>query len=112
MKPLSRNNLGKKYLVEDCQKIRIDKVVKKAKEDLIDTLIRGQAEVDGFVVNITSHRLHHGGKRLWFECPLCELPCGIIYRHPTNRLVGCRLCLELEYKSRRYKGMIENSEKM
>jgi len=108
MKPLTHNSLGRKYLVEDCQKIRIDAIVRQAKKNIEETLIHGLVEMEGFQLNITSHRLHHGGKRLWFECPLCKLPCGIIYKHPIEgKLVGCRTCLELEYRCRRFKGMIE-----
>jgi len=110
MKPIKHNYLGKKYLVENCQKIKIDTVVRKAKKDLVTVLIKGEIEINGFNINITSHTLHHKGKRLWFECPLCKQRCGVIYQHPTkNNLMGCRKCLDLDYRSRRYKGMVENN---
>jgi len=112
MKPTNNNNLGKKYLVEDCQNIRIDSVVRKAKKQLLNTIITGMVEIDGYDVKITSHRLHHGGERLWFVCPLCNRKVGVIYQHPIkNNLIGCRLCLDLEYRCRRFKGMVENKIK-
>ena len=109
MKTIHNNNLGKKYLVEDCKNIRIDQVVRKAKKDLIITFIKGQIEIEGFDINVISHTLYHGGKRLWFECPLCNKRSGVIYRHPTKNIIGCRLCLDLDYQCRRFKGMVENS---
>ncbi len=109
MKTITHNDLGKKYLVENCQKIRIDTLVKKTKKDLLTSILQAQIEAGGFTVNVTTNTLHHGGKRFWFECPVCKLPCGIIYKHPINNQVGCRTCLNLEYRARQYKGMVENS---
>ena|SRR3989338_2419046 len=109
MKPSTLNNLGKKYLVEDCEKIRIDHVIRQVKKEVQKTVITAVAVVDGFEVKLTSHKLHHGGDRLWFVCPICRLPAGLIYRHPVQYdLVGCRRCLGLDYRSRRFKGMVEN----
>ncbi len=109
MKTTTHNNLGKKYLVEDCQNIRIESMVRKAKKDLISSLTRGEAELDGFTINLTSKPLHHGGERLWFICPLCKMAMGVMYRHPISEIIGCRHCLNLEYRSRRFKGMVENN---
>ena len=109
MKQSNNNNFGRKYLVEECKNIRIDDLVRKAKVEVLESLVRGLIEVEGYQVGLTNHVLHHGGKRLWFECPICKCKCGIIYKHPTkNSLVGCRLCLDLEYRCRRFKGMLEN----
>ncbi len=109
MKTINSNDLGKKYLVEECQKIRIDTVVRQARKDILGTLIHGMVEIGGIQIGITNYPLHHGGKRLWFVCPLCNQPCGIIYSHPIQKNhIGCRACLNLEYKCRRYKGMLES----
>jgi hypothetical protein len=32
---------------------------------------------------------------------------GILYVHPITHAVGCRTCLGLEYRKRRFKGMAE-----
>jgi hypothetical protein len=109
MKTITPNNLGKKYIVEECQKIRIDDLVRKTRKDLLENILQAQIEAEGFHIRLTKANLHHGGKRLWFECPLCKLKCGIIYKHPTTTQFGCRKCLNLEYRARRYKGMVENS---
>jgi hypothetical protein len=109
MKTTPLNNFGKTYLTEECQKIRIDKIIRNSKKELLQTIIQAQIETEGWKIEITTHTLHHGGKRLWFKCPLCALPCGIIYKHPLNHLMGCRRCLKLDYRARRYKGMIESN---
>ena len=109
MKPTTPNNLGKKYLVEDCQNIRIESMVRKAKKALVSSLVKGEVELNGFTVNLTSKPLHHGGERLWFVCPICQLAVGVLYKHITLENLGCRRCLNLEYRSRRFKGMIENN---
>ncbi|PLX27561.1 hypothetical protein C0581_03375 [Candidatus Parcubacteria bacterium] len=109
MKATNHNNLGRKYLVEDCKNIRIEYVVRKAKKELLNTIIKGMVEIGGYNVKITSHTLHHGGQRLWFVCPSCNQKVGIIYEHPIkNNLIGCRICLNLDYRCRAKKGMIEN----
>jgi hypothetical protein len=46
---------------------------------------------------------------LWFKCPLCGSRVGVLFRHPAANTVGCRRCLKLEYRKRRYKGMVENT---
>lgn len=108
MKPLSHNNFGNIHLVELCQKIRADQVIKQIKKDINKAILEARIAVDGFEVGITTTNLYSGGKRFWFVCPLCKLPVGIVYRHPLNTaLVGCRRCLKLDYRSRRYRGMVE-----
>ena len=107
MKSLTHNNYGKKYLVEDCPSIRIDKVVNDSKKLVLRSLVVGFAEIDGVKVRIRTSKLHHGGNRLWFECPMCKQKKGVIYRHPVDSNIGCRKCLNLDYKSHKCKGMIE-----
>ena len=109
MKTITPNNLGKKYLVEETPKIRIDDLLRRIKKDLLENILQSQIEAEGFHIILTKHNLYHGGKRLWFECPLCKTKCGVIYRHPMSNQLGCRLCLKLEYKKRRFKGMVENN---
>lgn len=108
MKTITHNNLGKKYLVEECKNIRIDSMVRKAKCGLIAFLVQGEAELDGFTIKLRSKPLYHGGERLWFECPICQMTVGVLYKHPMSEIIGCRRCLDLEYRSRKFKGMIEN----
>lgn len=109
MKTITHNNLGKKYLVEDCKNIRVEAIVKEVRKGVALSLIRGDVEIDGFKINLTSKALHHGGQRLWFVCPICQMTVGVLYRHPISNIVGCRLCLGLDYLSRRFKRVVEES---
>jgi hypothetical protein len=109
MKMTRYNNYARKYLVGECQKIHIDLIVQAARKNIIPQLESGSAEIDGTRIAFTSKPLHHGGKRLWLLCPLCGLMVGVIYKHPVSGLVGCRHCLNLEYRCRVRKGMVENS---
>ena len=108
MKSLNPNNLGK-FLVEDCQKIAISCFLKKSKEKLKKILITSEIDAGGIAIELTSSNTHFGGLRYWFKCPICEKRVGTLFIHPLNQQVGCRGCLGLEYRGRRYKGMVENS---
>ncbi len=111
MKILPLNDSGEKYyLTEDCTEIKINKIIRHAKKDIKEVLVKAHITASGFEVNIIKRRLHHGGERFWFMCPICKLSVGIIYRHPLqSESIGCRKCLKLTYRSRRYKGMLEEN---
>lgn len=106
MKPINNNNLGK-ILVEQCQKINIDDFVTKSKERLKKEFIKTSLDIDGYDVRLTVSQLSHGGFRYWFKCPQCDKRVGRLYKHPINQLIACRHCNNLEYRCRRYKGMLE-----
>lgn len=112
MKLTTHNDLGEKYLVEDCQNIRVETITREARKDVVKSLVRGTVEISGFKVNLIGKPLHHGGQRFWFVCPTCNMAVGVIYKHPLSENIGCRQCLNLDYKSRRFKGMVENGVKM
>jgi hypothetical protein len=105
---MKSNDLGKKLLVEECQKISVNLFLKKAKSGLKETLISSQLDVQGLAIQLTTSKTGFGGIRHWFECPMCKARVGVLYAHPLNQQIGCRQCLGLEYRKRRYKGMIEN----
>lgn len=107
MKSSNPNDLGKTFLVEGCQRIEINRFIKKSKEKLKEILIYSEINVSGVPIKLTSSTTHFGGVRYWFKCPLCEKKMGILFIHPLNQYVGCRGCLGLEYRKRRYKGMME-----
>lgn len=109
MKTINHNNSGKKYFVEGCQKIHVDVIVREARRNVVPYLIQESAEINGVQILLTGKPLRHGGKRLWFVCPLCGLAVGVIYKHPVSRVVGCRHCLNLEYRCRARKGMAEKN---
>ena len=108
MKSLKPNNLGKKYLVEQIQKVRISDYLKGAKGQLKQLIISSEIEADGFKIDLITSKTNYQGERYWFKCPICGQRAGILYKHPQTGNLGCRKCLNLEYRSRRYKGMIEN----
>lgn len=106
VKSLNPNNLG--LLVEGCQKIKISDFLKKTKAVLKEAMIKSELEVEGLNIELTTSRTGYNGVRFWFKCPLCNLRVGVLFKHPVNEAVGCRRCLKLEYRKRRYKGMLEN----
>lgn len=110
-KSLNPNNLGK-YLVSFCQKIDISDYIRLAKNKLKEAILSSQAEIDGYSsIDMIVAKTGRNGARFWFKCPICGRRAGIIYKHPQNSQIGCRKCLNLEYRSRRYKGMAENLPK-
>lgn len=105
MKP---NDLGKTFLVEECQKIEVNEFLRRAKTKLKGVLISSELEADGFALELITSRTGLGGIRYWFKCPLCNKRVGTLFSHPLSQKLGCRGCLGLEYRNRRYKGMVEN----
>lgn len=108
MKTMPPNDLGKKFLVEECQKISMNLFSRKARYGVKEVLISSQLEAQGLTIKLTTSMTGFGGIRYWFECPICRARIGVLYAHPLNQQVGCRQCLGLEYRKRRYKGMVEN----
>ena len=102
------NYSGNSILVDNCPKIQISDVVADAKKELLPVIMKHITVINGYPVSFTTSKLAHGGERIWFKCPLCSKRIGVVYKSPLNELVGCRDCLGLEYRSRRYKGMVEN----
>lgn len=108
MKSLTPNNLGKTFLVEECSKIRVEDFLKQYRGKLKEHVLNSELEAYGWNIALTTSKTYYNGVRLWFKCPLCGLRVGVLFRHPLNSMVGCRKCLKLEYRKRRYKGMIES----
>lgn len=106
MKSIPFNNLGK-FLVEQCQQIDVNDFVHKANQRLKKEFIQTDLLIDGFKVNLTTSELSNGGFRIWFICSFCNKKVGKLYKHPQNQITACRHCHDLEYRSRRYKGMVE-----
>jgi len=108
MKTLNPNDLGKTFLVEECQKVRIEDFLKRYRGKLKEHILNSELEASGWHVELATSQTHYNGMRLWFRCPLCSSRVGVLFRHPLNSAIGCRKCLKLEYRKRRYKGMIES----
>ncbi|MEK7178448.1 MAG: hypothetical protein AAB721_02205 [Patescibacteria group bacterium] len=108
MKTLNPNDLGKTFLVENCSKIRIEDFLKQYRGKLKEHILNSELESLGWKIELATSQTHYNGTRLWFRCPLCNARAGVLFRHPLNNAIGCRKCLKLEYRKRRYKGMIES----
>ena len=109
MKTLKPNDLGKKYLVEQCQKIQIKDFLKSYREQLKELILTSSLELLGLKIKLITSTTRYNGIRFWFECPLCKKRAGVIFKHPLSNKIGCRQCLNLEYKARQHKGMIEGN---
>lgn len=110
MKTLKPNHLGdfSEATLEFCEKISLKSFLKQARQIMKRTLLESLIEIMGLEINLKETKLHHGGTRLWFECPICRGRKAILFRHPLNTVIGCRQCLNLKYSKQRYKGMLEN----
>ena len=107
MKSLNPNDLG--LLVEECQKIKISDFLGKCRNELKEAIIKSELEILELKIELTTSKTCYNGIRFWFNCPLCSLRVGVLFKHPLTSAIGCRQCLRLEYRKRRYKGMIEGA---
>jgi hypothetical protein len=108
MKSLNPIDLGKKHLIEDCQKIKISDFLKSYRTKLKQLFLSYELEIAGLNIDLMTSKTGCNGLRFWFRCPNCKKRVGVLFRHPIGNKIGCRLCLNLEYRKRRYKGMVEN----
>lgn len=108
MKSLTLNNLGKKYLVEECSKIRMPDLLTSYRAKFKEAMLASELQVSGWDIELTTSKTYRNGIRIWLKCPLCEQRTGVIFKHPLTDQIGCRKCLNLEYRKRQYKGMIES----
>ncbi len=105
---MSPNDLGKKFIVEECQKLSIRDYIRGFKNNFKEALIKSVLEIAKKPIELTTSKTGFGGFRYWFKCPICQRRIGSLFIHPLSREVGCRECLDLEYRARRFKGMVEN----
>lgn len=101
------NDLGKKCVVEDCQRLDIAQFLRDCRRDLKAAVLNVSIEAAGVKIDLATSATGYGGARFWFKCPWCDKRVGTIFRHPYDGSVGCRTCLRLMYRQQRYKGMIE-----
>lgn len=108
MNSLAAYDSGNTVLVEQCKKISINQVLDIIKHQLKLQLVDAQLQSQGLNIELTTSKTSFNGERIWFKCPKCCERKGVLYQHPVSNDIGCKDCLNLEYKSRRYKGMIED----
>lgn len=104
---MSPNDFGKNILAEQCQRININEFLRESKTKLKKSLLASNIETQGLSLTLTDSKTGFGGVRYWFSCPSCNRRVGVVYRHLLTGQLGCRLCLGLDYRKHRYKGMIE-----
>lgn len=105
---MTNNNLGKTFLVEDCQRVSVSDILREYRENLKETILRSQFEMINTSMRLTTSQTGNKGTRFWFACPHCAQRVGVLFKHPFHNLIGCRQCLNLEYRKRRFKGMLES----
>jgi len=104
MKP---NDFGK-ITVEDCERLPITACLKTFRSQMKTAFLKASLEAAGIKVGLTTTETGFGGIRHWFVCPGCGKRIGVILIHPTTRKVGCRECIGVEYRGKRFKGMLES----
>lgn len=109
MKTITSIDSGKNILVEHCNSISINLFVRGVRKTLKEELLIKKSTLLNQPIELTKSKAGFNGTRYWFKCTQCKNKVGKIYVHPISKIVGCRKCLNLEYRSRRYKGMLENS---
>ena len=109
MKKLSPNDFGKNILVENCQKIRMKDFLKVCRTKMKKVILNSEIEMKGLNIGLTTSKTGFNGIRFWFMCPICGKRTSVLFEHPITSQIGCRVCLNLEYAKRRYKGMVEEA---
>lgn len=94
-------------MVENCQKLKISDFMKTCKVELKRLILDLEIQSMGVKIDLSTSKTSFDGVRFWFTCPECKKKIGVLFTHPVTEKVGCRKCLNLEYKKRRYKGMLE-----
>lgn len=107
MKPLTPNDFGSPLIVETCQKVKIDDLLKQCRDGFKESMMTSQLKFMGIDVELITTETKFNGVRFWFKCPQCERRVGVLFKHPLSQAIGCRLCLHLRYRKQRYKGMVE-----
>ena len=104
---MTHNDLG--GLVETCQRIPIKALVDNYKSKLKDIVLNSEVKVIDTKIQLTTSKTGNGGFRWWFLCPRCQRRVGILFKNPISRLMGCRVCLKLKYRSNRFEKMVETT---
>jgi len=102
-------DLGSSNVVETCQRVSVDKLVRTATKIVKKRIVEAQIEALGMSLNLTTSKTRFNGERLWFICPICRKRAGNILYNALQNLTGCRKCLRLIYRKQRFKGMIEEN---
>jgi PleD family two-component response regulator len=105
---MNPNDFGKNITVEDCSRFSMSTYLKSFPTNVVENVLGSILEVLRTRVTLTTTPARFGGVRFWFLCPQCEKRIGVLLVHPLTDKVGCRKCLGVEYRAKRFKGMVEN----
>lgn len=94
-----------KILVEQCQKIKIDDLVRDIKIEMTLLRLKEKVELLNQEIGITYTPCNFGGQRFWFVCPQCERRVGVLYKGPISETILCRKCHGLSYMKSRFNKM-------
>lgn len=86
-----------KILVEQCQKININDLVRDIKIEMTSLRLKEKIELLNQDIGITYTRCNFGGLRFWFVCPQCNNRVGVLYKNPISEAILCRKCHGLSY---------------
>ena len=95
-----------KILIEHCQKLNINKLVRSVKSELTKVKLQSKIDALGQELDVSTTPCNFGGKRFWFLCPSCRKKVGTLYKTPTKDTLLCRKCHNLTYLKSRYNRMI------
>ena len=102
-KTMNPINFNTKFLIENTGSVSVEKFLKIARIEFKKFIINSNQKLGNINIGLTFSKTGFGGLRLWFICPICKSRVGKLYQYPLNNVFGCRKCLNLEYKSRKYK---------
>lgn len=106
---MTRNDLGRNFLTDQCQKIEMKAFLLEAKRAMKESLLKSVIKANGLSIKFCTSKTGNGGERWWFTCPLCEKRCEKLFQHPISEKLGCRKCLNLKYRKSAKKGMVERT---
>ncbi len=105
------NDSGEKILADLAQRADINSIKDCKSGDFISlTTGGGHISFQSHLVKIIHSQVRNGGYRLWFLAPCCQKKVGMLYFNPIINRLGCRKCANIEYRSQRFKGMIEAAQ--
>lgn len=95
-----------KILVEQCQKININDMVRGVKIEMALLRLKEKIELLNQDIGITCTPCNFGGQRFWFVCPQCSRKVGVLYKNPISDSILCRKCHGLSYMKSRFNKMM------
>jgi len=95
-----------KILVEQCQKIKINELVRNIKTEMAMLRLKEKVELLNHDIEITHTACNFGGQRFWFVCPQCHRRVGVLYKNPISEAILCRKCHGLSYMKSRFHKMM------